>query len=89
MRCLHEWEKDRALYNWLKPQLQENIQVFMRFANFYQQFIKSFSRIATMLSPMLQITSGSIANISIFANGINEVNGAKVIKENSNKKSKI
>ena len=44
-----------------EPQSVRDIQVFLRFANFYQKFIKGFSRIATPLTSILE-TLGSIAS---------------------------
>ena len=39
-----------------KPKSVQDIQVFLGFANFYQQFIQGFSKIATPLTSMLKTT---------------------------------
>ena len=38
--------------NWFEPKSVRNIQVFLGFANFYQQFIQGFSMIARPLTLM-------------------------------------
>ena len=47
---------------WPKPQSVQNIQLFLGFANFYKRFIKNFSRIATLLTLILQTTDKSTRN---------------------------
>lgn len=49
-------ERIEAVYDWLEPQLIQNIQVFLGFANSYQQFIQDFSRITTPLTSILKTT---------------------------------
>ena len=49
---------------WPEPQLVQDIQVFIGFANFYRRFIKGFSRIATPLTTMLKTTGSSITSAS-------------------------
>ena len=39
-------EKIEVVKEWPKPKLVQDIQVFLSFANFYQQFIHGFSKIA-------------------------------------------
>lgn len=41
-----------------------NIQVFLRFANFYQRFIQGFSKIVALLTSILKITSSPNAETS-------------------------
>lgn len=41
---------------WLKLKLVKNIQVILSFANFYEKFIKRFSKIATLFTLMLETT---------------------------------
>ena len=43
-----------AVKQWSESQSVQDIQVFLRFANFYQQFIQGFSRIAAPLTSMLK-----------------------------------
>ena len=72
-----ETEKIEIVKKWPKPKLIWDIQVFLDFANFYQQFIQSFNKIATPFISMLKIIMLSpvlIAN-EIFA--ANEVDGVK------------
>ena len=52
-----EAKKIEVVKDWPKPKLVRNIQIFLEFANFYWQFIQSFSRIATPLTSILK-TSG-------------------------------
>ena len=46
----------KAIYDWTKIQLIYNIQIFLEFANFYQQFIQRFSKLTTPLTFILKIT---------------------------------
>ena len=52
-----EIEKIEVVREWPKSKLIWDIQVFLGFANFYWQFIYSFSRIATLLTSMLKTTN--------------------------------
>lgn len=66
----------------LVPQSILDIHVFLGFANFYLQFIYSFSRIATLVIFILQTTSGLTANKLISTkDSINQVDGGKMIIE--------
>ena len=49
-----EEERIEAVKNWPEPKSVRDIQVFIRFANFYQRFIRGFSRIAAPLTSMLK-----------------------------------
>ena len=51
-----EDERIKAVRNWPEPKLVQDIQVFIGFANFYQQFIQGFSRIAAPFILMLKTT---------------------------------
>ena len=53
-----EAERIKVVKDWPEPKSVRNIQVFLGFANFYQQFIQSFSRMAAPLTSMLK-TIGS------------------------------
>ena len=44
-----EAEQIKVVRKWLEPKSVQDIQVFLDFANFYCQFIKSFNKIATLL----------------------------------------
>ena len=48
-----------AIRDWFKSQLVRNIQVFLGFANLYQQFIQGFNRLATPLTSILKIASAT------------------------------
>ena len=46
-----------VLKNWLEPKSMRDIQIFLGFANFYQRFVQSFSKIAGPLTSMLRTSS--------------------------------
>ncbi len=54
-----EEEQIKTVCDWPEPQLVCDIQVFLGFANFYQQFIQRFSRLITPLTFMLKTTSAA------------------------------
>lgn len=45
--------------NWPKPKSIWDIQIFLRFANFYQRFVEDFGKIAGSLTSMLRTNSTS------------------------------
>ena len=49
-------KKIEIVKNWPELKLVQDIQVFLSFANFYQQFIQGFNRIVTPLTSILKIT---------------------------------
>src|SRR5437667_1397472 len=49
-----ELSRVKTIEEWPEPQSYKNIQVFLRFANFYRRFIANFSTIASPLSDMLK-----------------------------------
>ena len=51
-----EAERIEVVKNWPEPKSVQDIQVFLRFANFYQQFVQGFSKIAAPFTSMLKIT---------------------------------
>ena len=51
-----EEEKIEAVKAWPEPKSIRDIQVFLRFANFYQHFIQGFSKITSSLTSMLKTT---------------------------------
>ena len=51
-----EAKRIKVIKNWPKFKSVRNIQIFLGFANFYQQFIQGFSKIATLLTAMLKTT---------------------------------
>ena len=54
-----EDKRIEVVRNWPEPKSVRDIQVFIGFANFYQQFIQGFSRIAARLTLMLKTTGSS------------------------------
>ena len=51
-----EVEQIEVVREWPEPKSVWDIQVFLGFANFYQQFIQSFSKIVVPLTSMLKTT---------------------------------
>ena len=51
-----EAKRIEVVKDWPEPKSVRDIQVFLGFANFYQQFIQGFSRIAAPLTSMLKTT---------------------------------
>lgn len=68
-----------VIRDWLELQLVWDIQVFLRIANFYRQFIQGSSLIAALLTSMLHTAIGPQVNKSIYADNINEVDSARMI----------
>ena len=54
-----EDERIKVVRNWSEPKSVQDIQVFIGFANFYQQFIQGFSKIAVPFISMLKTTGSS------------------------------
>ena len=52
-----EAERIEVVKDWPEPKSVRDIQVFLGFANFYRQFIQSFSKIAAPLTSILKTTS--------------------------------
>lgn len=50
----------KVVKNWPKPKLIRDIQVFIRFANFYCQFIYGFNRITALLTLMLKTSESEV-----------------------------
>ena len=55
-----EDEKIKAIKSWPEPNLVQDIQVFIGFANFYWRFIQGFSKVAAPLTSILK--TGLTAN---------------------------
>ena len=51
-----EAKQIKVVKKWLEPKSVQVIQVFLGFANFYQQFIQGFSKIAASLTSMIKMT---------------------------------
>ncbi len=62
-----EEKQIKAINDWLNPQSVRDIQVFLGFANFYQQFIQGFNKLATPLTSMLKKISvvGPTASVEV------------------------
>lgn len=57
-------KKIKAVRKWPEPNLIRNIYVFIRFANFYQRFIRSSRKIIVLFISILKITKLSIISAS-------------------------
>ena len=57
----------KVVRDWPKPQSVYDIQVFLGFTNFYQQFIWRFNRLTAPLTSMLKTTSvaGPAASVKV------------------------
>ena len=85
-----------AVKNWPEPTSVRDIQVFIGFANFYQRFIRGFSRIAIPLTSMLKtIGLSEKSALRAFRTGNNKVVGGggsradkTVVNLSKNEKSK-
>ena len=64
-------KKIKAVRNFLKLKLVQVIYVFINFANFYQRFIRDFSRVVAPLTSLLKITGSS--NLALRKLEANEV----------------
>ena len=71
------------IHDWPKPQSICDIQVFLKFANFYGQFIKGFSKLAALLNSMLKIA----LTLKVSSRDKNlDQNNKKIEVENSDEK---
>ena len=69
LKCIHiEDERIEVVKQWPEVQSVRDIQVFLRFANFYRRFILGFSQIAVPLTLMLK-TSRSIESLIELGKG--------------------
>ena len=83
-----EDKRIKAIEQWPKYKLVKNIQVFFRFANFYWQFIQSFSCITILLTSMLKIIK-SIRSTANPKNTKGKASGNWVVGNNMINGSKI
>jgi hypothetical protein len=49
-RIRMDLEKAQAVENWKAPETLEEVQAFLGFANFYQQFIRNYTRVVQRLT---------------------------------------
>ncbi len=68
-----------------EPKSVRDTQVFLRFANFYRQFIKSFSKIAALLTFMLRTTSASPESPQETTRKVRKETTGKTREETGNK----
>src|SRR3954454_12135606 len=47
-----ETEKTKAIQEWPEPRTVKEVQAFLGFANYYQQFIRNYSRYTTPLTKL-------------------------------------
>ena len=75
-----EDERIEAVKSWPEPKSIWDIQVFIRFANFYRRFIQGFSKIAVSLTSMLKTSSAAstLSQKSMIVN--NETSNKKLSK---------
>lgn len=66
-------KKIEVVKAWPKPKSLKDIQVFLRFANFYQHFISSFSKTVILLTLILK-TIFFFASINIYIKAISNSN---------------
>ena len=83
-----EDEKIEVVRNWLEPKSVQDIQVFIGFANLYQQFIQDFSRIVASLTSMLKATGSSESAPRLEANDDEVVGGGDKADDRNLSKSK-
>ena len=69
-------ERIEVVKNWPKPKSVCNIQVFLGFVNFYWQFIKGFSKIATLFTLILK-TIGSSDKLAFGKNNSSKLASRK------------
>ena len=73
-----EVERIEVVRKWPEPKSERDIQVFLGFANFYLQFIQSFSKITAPLTSMLKTTESPDVSLPEVRNGDGEVVGFSV-----------
>ena len=81
-----EEERINAVKAWPEPKSVWDIQVFIRFANFYRRFIQGFSKIAAPLTSMLK-TSLQLAG-ALPATGVNNSEVVRSSGRNQGKSAK-
>lgn len=74
-----ETKKIEVVCNWPNHLSVPDINVFLRFANFYQQFIQGFTQIASSLIFMLPTTSGFTTKESIFIDRYDGNDSSKIL----------
>ena len=86
-----EAKRIEVVKEWLEPKSVRDIQVFLGFTNFYQQFIQDFSKIAIPLISMLKTTVSSqmlVANEMLATNEVDSIEGGDELIEKCGKLSK-
>ena len=79
-----EEKKMDAVKAWPEPKSVQDIQVFIEFANFYQCFIKVFSKIAAPLTSMLKISLQQSGTLPATA-----VDNSEVFKSSGKNEGKL
>ena len=88
-----EAKKIKVVKDWPKPKSVCNIQIFLNFANFYQQFIQDFTKVAvpliamvkTIKSPDKLVLSKNNSSRSAFSKNEN----SKLASEKNNINNKV
>ena len=85
-----EEKQIKAVCNWLEPESVYDIQVFLRFVNFYWWFIQGFSRLATPLISILKTISVAGLAVSIEVRNKNPEKSCQEVQvEDQNKKEQV
>ena len=82
-----EEERINAIKAWPEPKSVQDIQVFIRFANFYWRFIQGFSKIAALLISILKKSSQPAGALQTTDDDDNEVIGSSGEKDGKLAKS--
>ena len=86
-----EAQKIEVVKEWPKPKSVKDIQVFLGFINFYQQFIQGFNKIAVLFMSMLKIIVLSymlVANEVLATNKVSSVKSSNKLIRKYKKLSK-
>ena len=83
-----EDERVEAVRNWPEPKLIKDIQVFLRFANFYCHFSQGFSKIAGPLTLMMKTNNLSENFLNKIVKDNEVVSGSNDLSQNLSKSRK-
>ena len=75
-----EAERIKVVKSWPEPKSIQDIQVFIRFANFYWRFIQRFSKIAAPLTLMLKTSSNTSTPSQKLTMGYDKTSNKKLSK---------
>ena len=72
-----EDKKIETVKEWPESQSVQDIQVFLRFANFYRRFIQGFSQIVALLTSILKTSGGIESKIRPGEGGVGVVGSSR------------